>query len=182
MNEKLVQMQYVSVAFERPPMSLLYFHVSLYNPYTEARWFLLPDEQPSLQNQPYTIYVAEVYALSGQGWVIVGHFRGSHGCYAIYLPAGGQVRLENFPIRFLDEYLPRFDLEITYAHEMTIGGEPPRAWFGMKTLSDAPALVSAEALADQREVIFVRQMPDFREVEIIPIKGERIRLEIDTTI
>jgi hypothetical protein len=166
MNNVPVQVKFVSVEYQRPPTAQLFFDITLANLHNEARWFLLPDEDPWAEGQPFSIDSGQVYELIGQGRVIVGHFRGTHGVFAISLPANAHVLLRNFPIGSMNEYPSHFNLGIITASRMLVDGMTPEDWIGTSFASDKHADVSAEALSDELEVIHARETTDFSEVEI----------------
>ncbi len=176
----LGQIKFVAFNFERPPIMQYFFDVRLQNTRSKARWFLLSDEGTSPQQAPYSVDTCDVYQLGDHAEVIVGHFSGTHGFYALQLPAKGQVVLESMPIMVIDEFPDLFIVEIVTATELTIGEEPAEDWFGTKTLSRSEAKVLAETMANQLDVIFSRSTLDREEVGVKFIEDERVRLVIET--
>ncbi len=176
-----VQIEFVTFDFERPPIMQYFFDVRLQNTKSQARWFLLPDEGKSPQSMPYAIDTCDVYHLGNQAAeVIVGYFSGTHGFYALQLPAGGQVVLESFPLMVIDECPDQFIIEIITATRLTIGEEPVENWFGTKTLSRSEAKVLAETMTNQLDVVFSRGTSDHEEVDVEFIEDERLQLIIAT--
>src|SRR5712691_6843781 len=95
-----VEMKFLEKQYERPPKVTLLFDISLYNRRPEPRWFLLPDNIfPSSGGvKSGGVNGIEVFALSGEGHVIIGHFQGTGGFQALLLPAGADVTIRRFPI------------------------------------------------------------------------------------
>lgn len=184
---QFVQMKYVDMHLERPPNIRLFFDVMLVNEYSEPRWFLLPDWLEAMPTpEKFAIDIVEVYQLSGQGRVAVGHFSGSSGFQALLLPAGAQVKLRRFPILFRGQIpvsIPTsVRMEVVIASQLTVGGKPAGGWFGMNPMSDVRAEVKADALKDQSEVLVANSTPDDKEVPATMVEGVRVELQVSITL
>src|SRR5260370_5046154 len=77
----------------KPPLVELYFDVVLRNDRSEPRWFLLPSnldpESPAIGAKGGVDGV-EAFAPHGTGRVIMGHFLGTGGFYALPFPPTAQ--------------------------------------------------------------------------------------------
>ena len=176
-----VGMEFVTIDFQRPPIALFFFDVTLHNDHAEARWFLLPDEGARPRSHSYVIDTVDVYKLGNNEEVTVGHFSGPHGFFALLVPANRQIVLEAFPIMTVEEDLPdTFIVEIVATRNLTIGTEPIEAFLGTQPLSLGEAGVSAEPLADQLDVVFSWSTPNKTGTPVVFEVDERFRLVAET--
>ena len=179
-NEPVVEIKYVAMHLERPPKIRLFFDITLSNERAGPRWFLLPDRLgPEREAAAYAVDIIEGYELQGQGQAGVVHFGGSHGFQALLLPAGGRVELQRFPILFWGKMPDSVLIEVISANQLTVGGKPAEAWLDIELMSDAQAMASAEALANQSQVVAVKRMPDYKEVSVAIVEDSRVEFEID---
>jgi hypothetical protein len=109
--------------------------------------------------------------------VIVGHFLGTGGLFALLLPARAEVRLQMFPISYWGEPPDQLQVEVVTATRLTIGGEPAATWFGLNPTCSTGAVIAESALSPTR-MIGSRHSPDRKEVET-RVEGEsRFKLEV----
>jgi hypothetical protein len=157
----------------KPPLAELNFNVTLHNYQTGPRWFLLPSNLGPGMSALLTkggVDTVEVFAPRGSGRVIVGHFLGTGGFYALLLPAHAEVHLQMFPISYWGDPPDQLQLEVRTAKRLTVGGEPAAAWFGLNPTSSARATIAESALSPAR-MISSRHSPDGKEVKAT-IEGE----------
>ena len=159
-RQTTVGMVCVDIARQRPPLAALLCDMTLTNAEGEPRWFLLPDEFPPIALPGETTLESIVYRLTGTGagTAVVGHALGPAGFRALLLP-GGRPVTASVSDRYLDDPPAVGAIDILVAAQLTIGGEPAAAWFGMEPLCDAGADVAAAALGDQAGVVFADPRP-----------------------
>jgi hypothetical protein len=160
------EMTFREMRFRKPPLVELYFDVVLRNDRSEPRWFLLPS---NLGPEPTSIAAkggvdgVEVFASRGKARVIVGHFLGTGGFYALLLPARAEVRLRSFPISYWGDLPEHLQVEIAVAKRLTIGSEPAKVWFGVNPMSRARADIAENPL-NQKWMVRAKRTPDNKEV------------------
>ena len=164
-NTEWLQIKCVGRHFERPPRIRLYFDLELRNEEAKSRWFLLPDRLEG-ETGAYAIDALDVYELSGEGRVVIGHFSGMRGFHALLLPAGAEVTLRQFPVLWRGKMPTAVSFQLTTAQAVTVGDQPCEAWFPANPASDKTAGVNASPLADQSQVIFTRHTADYKEVAV----------------
>ncbi len=163
---------------EHPPITGLLFEVTLRNHFDGPRWFMLPSKFSSASEQMggNGVSAVQVFALGGQGRVIVGRFLGAPGFQALLLPAGAELKLRRFPIQFFGK-LPEdsLSMEVVIASQLTIGGEPAEAWFGMDPTCD----LQADVTEDQRQRLGSRHAPDLKAVPVSIGAERRVTLQVN---
>jgi len=164
----------------KPPLAELDFDITLHNYQTGPRWFLLPSNLGPGTSALLTkggVDAVEVFAPRGNGRVIVGHFLGTGGFYALLLPARAQIRLRMFPISYWGDPPDQLQVEVISAKRLTIDGVPAADWFGSNPTSSAQAVIAESVLSPAR-MIGSRHSPDRKEVKAM-IEGEsRFTLEV----
>jgi hypothetical protein len=153
-----VQMVFQGLHLERPPKVRLFFDVRL-----------VMREVDSL----------DVYRLGVDPRLIVGHWCGSDGFFALRLPAAARVALRGFPVSLWGDVPDVVTIEVECAEGLAIAGAPAEAWFDVDPLCGAGADVDAAPLADQRGVIAARQMPAPQRALVDVVAGIRTRLTFD---
>jgi hypothetical protein len=171
-----VQMVFQGLHLERPPKVRLFFDVRLVNDHAVPRWFLLPDEVGSTMREVDSL---DVYRLGVDPRLIVGHWCGSDGFFALRLPAAARVALRGFPVSLWGDVPDVVTIEVECAEGLAIAGAPAEAWFDVDPLCGAGADVDAAPLADQRGVIAARQMPAPQRALVDVVAGIRTRLTFD---
>jgi len=163
----------------KPPLAELYFDITLHNYQTGPRWVLLPSNLPgtSALLTKGGVDTVEVFEPRGRGRVIVGHFLGTGGFYALLLPARAEVRLQMFPISYWGNPPDQLQLEVLTAKGLTIGGETAEAWFGLDPTSSARAAI-AESVLSQTRMVGSRHSPDRKEVKAMSKEEKRFKLEV----
>jgi hypothetical protein len=175
-----IEIKFREMRFRKPPLVDLYFDVLLRNDRPEPRWFLLPS---NLGPEPTSIAAkggvdgVEVFASRGKARVIVGHFLGTGGFYALVLPARAHVRLRSFPISYWGDPPDHLQLEIVVAKHLTIGGEPAASWFGVNPMSRARADI-AESPLNQRWMLRAKHTPDNKEVPTTIEEDRRFEVRV----
>lgn len=180
MDAPPVQFKFAAMGLARPPRITLHFDVALYNAHVQPRWFLLPDKFMSGQPPDYSVFKNSIYRLGPDRGVIVGHFQGTRGFYALYVPGGGALSLDRLPVAMIGDYAAVVPLEAVIASAFTVGGEPAHAWFEGSPLSHASGRISAKSLAAESGVTFARKTADGREVPVMVAVEERLTLEVST--
>ena len=174
------EMKFQEMRRRKPPLVELYFDVLLRNDRAESRWFILPSNLAPGTSSVATkggVDVLEVFAPSGTGRVILGHFLGSGGFYALLLPGHAELRLRMFPFSFWGDLPDRVRVDLVVARSFTIGGERARAWFGVNPMCSARADV-AESLLSHTRMLRSRHSPDHKEVETLIEEESRSTLEV----
>jgi hypothetical protein len=152
--------------FRKPPLVDLYFDVVLRNKRAESRWFILPSNLgPESRATPAKGGVdgVEVFAPRGKGRVVIGHFLGTGGFYALLLPARSEVRLRLFPISFWGDLPDQLQIEVVMAKSFIIGAEKAETWFGASPASSPKADIMEDSL-NHRRMLSSRHTPDHKEV------------------
>ena len=179
-SQPAAQIKFREMRLRKPPLAELYFDVVLRNTRAEPRWFLLPSHLgpgiPSLGTKGGVDGV-EVFGPRGKGRVILGHFLGTGGFYALRLPAHAVVRLRMFPISYWGDVPDHLQVEVVTAKRLTIGGEPAAAWFGLNPMCSVRADTAEEALS-QKRMLRSRHTPDRREVATRGEGESRLKLEV----
>lgn len=164
----------------KPPLAELYFNLTLHNYQARPLWFLLPSNLGSGTSALLTkggVDAVEVFSPRGSGRVIVGHFLGTGGFYALLLPARAEVRLQMFPISYWGDPPDQLQVEVVTVKDLTIGGEPAASWFGLNPASSVRAAIAESVLSPAR-MIGSRHSPDGKEVKAISVGERRVRIEI----
>jgi hypothetical protein len=150
----LVKVTLVESRPQRPPLQLLYFDAWLWNPAGVARYYLLSDHLSAAgESGDYDIDVAYVYELSGEGRIMVSHFAGTRGFFALLLPPGARLELRNLPLEFWGELPAEVTLTVAIGEDLKIAGQAVENWLDINLQSDKQSAVDAGALSDQLEVI-----------------------------
>jgi hypothetical protein len=174
------EIKFRELRMRKPPLVELYFDIVLRNDSAQQSWFLLPSNLGpgiSVLLSKGGVDGVEVFAPRGHGRVIVGHFLGTGGFYALLLPARSEVRLRMFPISYWGDLPDRLQVEVVRAKALTIGGEPATAWFGLNPMSSARADITDSVLSQNR-MVRSRHTPDRREVATASEKESRFKLEV----
>ena len=164
----------------KPPLAELYFDVVLRNDHPGPRWFLLPSNLGPGTSALLTkggVDTVEVFAPHGSGRVVVGHFLGTGGFYALLLPSHAEIRLRMFPISYWGDVPDHLQIEVVIAKGLTIGGEPVRAWFELNPTCSARADI-AESVLSQTRMIGSRHAPDRKEVRVLLEEENRFKLDV----
>lgn len=175
-----VEIKFRELHMRKPPLVELDFDVVLRNDRAEPRWFLLPSNLGS-ENSPLLakggVDGVEVFAPRGSGRVIIGHFLGTGGFYALLLPARAEVHLRMFPISYWGDLPDQLPVEVVTAKRLTIGGEPASAWFGLNPSASARANITENVLSQNR-MVSSRHTPDRKEVVTSIEKDGRFRIRV----
>lgn len=164
----------------KPPLAELYFDITLHNYQAGPRWVLLPSNLGSGTSALLAkggVDTVEVFAPRGSGRVIVGHFLGTGGFYALLLPTRAEVRLQMFPISYWGDPPAQLQVEVVTAQSLTISGEPAAAWFGLNPTCSARAAIAESVLSPAR-MIGSRHSPDRKEVKTLRGGESRFKLEV----
>jgi hypothetical protein len=137
----------------RPPRAELRFDVTVSNGADAARWAIMPD---TLAGKPTAlatqVWSVGAYVLGEPGRVTAVHAVAEAGWYAVLVPSGGEVRLENLPFAFWGEPGPSAELEVVLAEEIEIDGQPLLARLDLDARSDGGAAVDASPLGNEGAV------------------------------
>jgi hypothetical protein len=164
--------------FRKRPLVDLVFDILLRNDRSEPRWFLLPgtlEPKPASFNDHGGVDTLEVFAPQGRGRVIVGHFLGTGGFYALLLPAGGEVRLQQLTMSFWEELPDQVQVEVVIAKRFTIGGEKGEDWFGIDPMSSVKADIEESA---ESHMVRSRHSAANKEVATIIEEDGRLQLQV----
>ncbi|MDX6498013.1 MAG: hypothetical protein QOG23_1273 [Blastocatellia bacterium] len=164
----------------KPPLAELYFDITLHNYQSRPLWFLLPSNLGSGISALLTkggVDTVEVFAPRGSGRVIVGHFLGTGGFYALLLPARAEVRMQVFPISYWGDPPDQLQVGVVTAQGLRIGGEPAASWFELNPTSSARAAIAESVLSPAR-MIGSRHSPDRKEVKAMSVGEKRFKLEV----
>lgn len=164
----------------KPPLTELSFDIVLRNDRARPRWFLVPSNLGPGTTSLLTkggIDGVEVFAPRGQGRVIVGHFLGTGGFYALLLPARARVHLGRFPISYWGDLPDQLQVEVVTAKRLTIGNEPASVWFGLNPTSSVRADITENVLSQNR-MVSSRHTPDRKEVTTLIEKDGRFRIQV----
>jgi hypothetical protein len=171
-----VELEFTGKRYQRPPEATLFFDATLRNENTAGRWFLLPAGLDVLGGQTgFGVSGIEVFELPGHGRVVLGRFFGTARFQALYLPAGGRVRIRQFSISVAGQPDERVSLEVVIASGLRIGDEAVESWFGMDPACDMDADVSR----DQARMLSSRHTPDLHEAPIVAVEEQRLTLKVD---
>lgn len=158
------QITFVSRRREHPPISTIKVDVSLQNPGTEARWFLLQSAAGKGHGPIATnAFAVTTWALVGSGNVVLAEVVSADSFYAIQLPPGADVTLRSLKVRLAGE-LPAnpMPLELIVADSFTIGGDVPAAW----TKGPATCEPRADATQEGARRLQEKTTPDLGSVPI----------------
>lgn len=127
----------------RPPLQRLIVDVAIDNPGDAPRWILIPKQVPP--NPDTAGGGVDSLEVRGTGAALFGTFRGVAGTYALRVAAHAKVMVGNVEIGWWrsspDDQVPA--LEVGVADQLTIGGEPAKAWFGVEPLVPGGARLDA---------------------------------------
>jgi hypothetical protein len=173
------ELRFTNMRPGKPPLSRLFFDLTLRNDRSGPRWFLLPGNIGS-GNGPLLskggVDTLQVYAPVGDGHVVIGRFLGNGGFQAILLPAGAQVVVHNFPISYWGELPASLNVEVLVTKTLTIGGKPSSEWFGIEPLSSKKADVTDSG--DDRGVLRSKHSPDNKEVPVVADKDQSLTVSV----
>ncbi len=176
----VAEIKFRELRMRKPPLVELYFDIALRNDRAEPRWFLLPSNLGPGTSALLTkggIDGVEVFGPRGKGRVVVGHFLGTGGFYALLLPARAEVHLRMFPISYWGDVPNQLEVEVVTAKRLTIGGEPAAAWFGLNPTSSRRADIP-ESVLTQNRMLRSRHTPDRKEVVTLIEEESRFRIEV----
>jgi hypothetical protein len=175
-----MKFRFVESYLERPPKVRLLFDVMLRNEQPAPFWFLLPDQLECLPQWAIgPVEGVEVYRLEGEaGQIIIGHFRGTGGFYALRLPGNAEVMLRRFPIPMWSPPPESIVIETLTTSHLLIAGEPAENWFEMDPMSDTHADVQADALAEQKKIIAGKSAPGPDELPVTVLDDEHMEILI----
>ncbi|MFS8085694.1 MAG: hypothetical protein ACMG6H_08705 [Acidobacteriota bacterium] len=179
-SQPAAQITFREMRLRKPPLAELYFDIVLRNDRAQRRWFLLPGNLGPGTSALLTkggVDSIEVFGPRGSGRVVLGHFLGTGGFYALLLPAHAIVRLRMFPINYWGDVPDLLQIEIVTARNLTIGGEPAASWFGLNPISSARADIAESALSQNR-MIRSRHTPDRKEVTTLAEEESRFTIEV----
>jgi hypothetical protein len=174
------EIKFRELRMRKPPLVELFFDLVLRNDRAEPRWFLLPSNLGPGTSALLTkggIDGVEVFGPRGKGRVVLGHFLGTGGFYALLLPARAEVHLRMFPISYWGDLPDQLQVEVVTAKRLTIGGEPATAWFGLNPTSTVRADIT-ESVLSQNRMIRSRHTPDRKEVATLSEEGRRFKLAV----
>ena len=162
---------------QRPPSVALMLDIVLRNPGDADHWFLIPDDVAIAEEiGGGTVNGADVRTLTGSGRVVITHFQGLRGFYALLLPAGGEVTLRDLQVDAdLDALEEAISLPVERCTAAIIGGRPIADWAG-----DDPACdrrVSATAVGGT--LLAERWPPGFPELPVEVGDGDRLLVPIE---
>ena len=173
----LVKLTLVGRRPQRPPLQLLYFDARLWNPAGVARYYLLSDQLSAAgKSGDYDIDVAYVYELSGEGRIMVSHFAGTRGFFALLLPAGARLELSNLPLELWGDIPGEATLRVAISEDLKIAGQAAENWLDITLQSDKQAAVDAGALADQLKVIKSKNVAGQDRTAVELESAEHLRL------
>jgi len=174
------EIKFREMHMRKPPLVELYFDIVLRNNRAEPRWFLLPSNLGPGTSALLTkggVDGLEVFGPRGKGRVVIGHFLGTGGFYALLLPARAEVHLRMFPISYWGDLPDQLQVEVVTAKRLMIGGESATAWFGLNPTSSARADIP-ESVLSQNRMLRSRHTPDRKEVVTLIEKEIRLKLEV----
>jgi hypothetical protein len=176
----LAEIKFRELRMRKPPLVELYFDVVLRNDRAEPRWFLLPSNLASGSSPLRAkggVDGLEVFAPRGNGRVIVGHFLGTGGFYALLLPARAEVHLRMFPILYWGDLPDQLEVNVVTARRLTIGSEPATTWFGLNSTSSVRADITENVLSQNR-MVHSRHTPDGKEVATLSEEESRFKIAV----
>ncbi len=142
-KKPMVELEYISKQYQRPPQVKLFFEAILRNEQAEPRWFILPDNIDRATAATCTTNGLEVWEWSGKNRVIVGQFLGEVGIQVFHLPAGAELKIHYLALKHWGELPASVNLEAIIARQIMIDGQPIESWFEVKSLNEAQAEVKA---------------------------------------
>ena len=178
------EIKFRELRMRKPPLVELYFDIVLRNDHAGSRWFLVPSHLGPGTSALLTkggVDGVEVFGPRGKGHVVIGHFLGTGGFYALLLPARAEVHLRMFPISYWGDLPDQLQVEVVTAERLMIGGEPATAWFGLNPTSSARADIP-ESVLSQNRMLRSRHTPDRKEVVTFIEKEIRLKLEVSLKI
>jgi hypothetical protein len=174
------EIKFRELRMRKPPLVELYFDVALRNDHVEPRWFLVHSNLGPGTSALLTkggVDGVEVFGPRGKGRVVIGHFLGTGGFYALLLPARAEVRLRMFPISYWGDLPDHVQVEVVVAKRLTIGGEPAAAWFGLNPTCSARADIT-ESVLSQTRMLRSWHTPDRKEVTTLSEGESRVELAV----
>jgi hypothetical protein len=170
-----VELRVVARRPGRPPLVRLAFDAVLRNAAGEPRWFLLPGDLPA-QAKHGGVDGLEVIELAGRGRAVVGRFLGTAGFQAVLVPAGAAVRLHGLPLGYWGEPpAAGVPVEVVIARDLTVGGEPARAWFGSASPTSE---AGADASTDGARTVAAHHSKDGKEAKVGIVEDSRVALVV----
>ncbi|MFN2531944.1 MAG: hypothetical protein ABR555_11660 [Pyrinomonadaceae bacterium] len=174
------EIQFHEMHFRTPPLVELVFDIVLRNNRTQPRWFLIPSNlNPKESGIPSTGGVdgLEVFAPTGKGRVVLGHFLGTGGFQALLLPAHGEIHLRALPISYWGDVPDDLRVEIIVAKRLIINGESARKWFQVNPMSSTGADIT-EAISGRTRMLHSRHTSDHKEVTTVIDEDRRLNLPV----
>ena len=169
-KEAAVTAKAVELIRRRPPLAEVVMDVTLRNQEAAPRWFILPRSLPD--DGKGGVDVLEVSAAEGEGRAVVGRFLGGGGFYGVLLPAGAVVQLKALSFEVWEESPEVLRFTARVASELSLGGEPARAWFAADPTSDS------RVAAERYKPLSVHRTADGKEVPAVLTGARDIAVEV----
>jgi len=166
--------------YRTPPLVELVFDVVLRNDRAQPRWFLIPSNlNPQKTGIPSSggVDALEVFAPTGKGRVVLGHFLGTGGFQALLLPAHAEIHLRALPISYWGDVPDDLGVEIIVARRLMINGEPARKWFQVNPMCSTSADIT-EAISGRTRMLHSRHTSDNKEVTTVIDEDRRLNLPV----
>jgi hypothetical protein len=152
-----------------PPMTTFVVEARLHNQAARARWFILPSKLPRYEDGGVDVLQAR-YA----DGITLGEFLGTGGFWALQLPAGAELTIQNLKLSWWSEDPREFpDYPVIIADEVLLGGQPMRSWFARD-----PVCYGLFLDGDKAGVQAVHKTADLREVPVEFIEATRLTLQL----
>jgi hypothetical protein len=179
-SRPLAEIQFQELRFRTPPLVELVFDVVLRNDRAQPRWFLIPSNlNPQKTGIPSIggVDALEVFAPTGKGRVVLGHFLGTGGFQALLLPAHAEIHLRALPISYWGDVPDDLALEIIVAKRLMIDGESARRWFQVNPMCSTSADIT-EAISGRTRMLHSRHTSDNKEVTTLIDEDRRLNLPV----
>src|SRR2546423_8957186 len=179
-SRPLAEIQFHEMHFRTPPLVELVFDVVLRNDRAQPRWFLIPSNlNPQKTGIPSIggVDALEVFAPTGKGRVVLGHFLGTGGFQALLLPAHAEIHLRALPISYWGDVPDDLRVEIIVAKRLMIDGESARRWFQINPMCSTSADIT-EAISGRTRMLHSRHTSDNKEVTTLIDEDRRLNLPV----
>lgn len=180
--EPAAEIHFRELHFRKPPLVELVFDVVLRNNRDQPRWFLLPTNLNPEKTRIAShngVDALEVFAPSGKGRVIIGHFLGTGGFQALLLPAHAEIHLRALPISYWGEVPDDLLIEVLVAKRLMIDGEAARTWFQVNPTCSKRADIT-ETISGRTRMLHSRHTRDNKEVATLIDEDLRLQLPVST--
>jgi hypothetical protein len=178
-----LEITYCGLQPQRPPLTKLFFNITLWNRAEHTRWFLLPDNLYSRALTPSKggIDAVEVFSAVPPPKVSVAKFMGTFhlqpesasGFQALLLPAGARISIRRFSIGYWGDAPRSVPVRLVIADVVTIGDTPAMAWTGADLLSDR----SADVIRDELRLVHSTQAPKLKELPVRIVGTEEFTID-----